>query len=216
MAVFPGFELLDTFGPLEALFGLSGVHKIDLCVVAATLDPVYSGTSNPLMNRAGSRFGVTVVPTHTHDSVPDLDVLLIPGGIGVVEETGKPTIEFVKKTYPKLKYLITVCNGASIAAMAGVLDGKRATTNKAVWKSATSVGPNVKWVKTARYIVDGNCWTSGGVSAGMDVTLAWIAKIYGEERARFIANGMEYEWRNDPNWDPFAYMFGEGDFDLTA
>ncbi|KAI1785749.1 class I glutamine amidotransferase-like protein [Ganoderma leucocontextum] len=213
VAVFPGFELLDTFGPLEALFTLSFDHKIDLYVIATTLDTVYSGTSNPLMNKKGSRFGVTVVPTHTHETVPDdLEVLLIPGGIGVMEETAGPTVEFVKKTYPKLKYLITVCNGASVAATAGVLDGKRATTNKAAWKIATAAGPNVNWVKTARYVVDGNCWTSAGVSAGIDVTLAWISKIFGEEKARFVANGMEYEWRDDPNWDPFAYMFGEGEF----
>ncbi len=168
------------------------------------------------MNTKGSRFGVNVVPTHTHESVPDdLDVLLIPGGIGVIEDTAKPTIEFVKKTYPKLKYLITVCNGASLAAMAGVLDGKRATTNKAFWKAATAVGPNVNWVKTARYVADGKCWTSGGVSAGMDVTLAWMAKIYGQERARTAANIMEYEWRDDPNWDPFAYVFSEGELALT-
>ncbi|PIL29715.1 hypothetical protein GSI_08153 [Ganoderma sinense ZZ0214-1] len=212
VAVFPGFELLDTFGPLEALYGVSGAHKVDLYVVAATLDPVYSGTSNPMMNKAGSHFGVSVVPTHTHETVPDLDVLLVPGGIGVIEETAKPTVEFVKKTYPKLKYLITVCNGASIPAAAGVLDGKRATTNKAAWKAATSAGPNVNWVKTARYVVDGNCWTSAGVSAGIDVTLAWISKVYGEGLARMLANGMEYEWRDDPNWDPFAYMFGDGEF----
>ncbi|PIL29724.1 hypothetical protein GSI_08163 [Ganoderma sinense ZZ0214-1] len=219
VAVFPGFELLDAFGPLEVLYNLSNAHKIDLYVVAATLDPVYSGTSNPRVNNSGSRFGVSVVPTHTHDSVPDLDVLLVPGGIGVIEETAKPTVEFVRKTYPKLKYLITACNGASIAARAGVLDGKRATTSKAVWNAATAVGPNVHWVKTARYVVDGNCWTSSGVSAGIDVTLAWIAKVYGEGLARFIANGMEYEWRDDPNWDPFAYIFAKGDvidFNISA
>lgn len=213
VVVFPGFELLDTFGPLEALYGLSGFHKIDLYVIAATLDPVYSGTSNPLVSQKGSHFGVNVVPTHTHDGVPDdLEMILIPGGIGVIEDTVKPTVEFVKKTYPKLKYIITVCNGASIAAMAGVLDGKRATTNKAAWKKATSVGPKVNWVKTARYVIDGNSWTSAGVSAGIDVTMAWIAKIYGHETARMIANGMEYEWRDDPNWDPFSFMFGEGEF----
>ena len=215
MVIFPGFELLDVFGPLEVLFNLSNAHKLELCVIAATLTPVYSGTRNPVANSAGSHFGATVVPTHTHASAPaDLDVLLVPGGAGVVEETAKPTVAFVKEAYPTLKYLVTICNGASIAAMAGVLDGKRATTSKAVWKSATALGPNVKWVKTARYVVDGNCWSSGGVSAGLDVTLAWVAKVYGEEQARFIANGMEYEWRDDPSWDPFSYMFGDGLIDL--
>ena len=160
----------------------------------------------------GSNFGITVQPTHTFaDPPPDLEVLIVPGGLGAHQAAdAAPMIEFVKRVYPKLKYLITVCNGASIPARAGVLDGKRATTNKLYWQAVTAIGPKVNWVKTVRYAVDGNCWTSGGVTAGIDVTLAWIAKIFGQERARKTANIMEYEWRDDPNWDPFAYMFGDG------
>ena len=211
IVVYPGFELLDAFGPLEALYTLSGDVKLDLYVIASSLDPVYSGCKNPQYNKQGSHFGATIVPTHTHENVPaDLEVLLVPGGYGAVEPTVAPTIEFIKNVYPKLKYLITVCNGAGVAAAAGVLDGKRATTNKLYWQAVTAIGPKVNWVKTVRYAVDGNCWTSGGVTAGIDVTLAWIAKIFGQERARKTANIMEYEWRDDPSWDPFAYMFGDG------
>ena len=76
------------------------------------------------------------------------------------------------------------------------------------------MGPNVQWVKTARWVVDGNCWTSGGVSAGIDVTLAWIKEVFGEERARKTANIMEYEWKDDKSWDPFAYVWAE-DIDLN-
>ncbi|TBU24488.1 class I glutamine amidotransferase-like protein [Dichomitus squalens] len=209
IVVFPGFEPLDAFGPIEALYTLSNDFKLDLYVIAATLDPVYTGLNDPQLNKAGSHFGVNIVPTHTHETVPDdLEVLLVPGGAGAAAPTVAPTVEFIKKVYPKLRYLITVCNGAAVAAAAGVLDGKRATTNKSYWKMLTSLSPNVKWVPTARYVVDGNCWTSGGVSAGIDVTLGWISKLYGEERARTVANIMEYEWRHDPNWDTFAYVFG--------
>ncbi|KAI0722556.1 ThiJ/PfpI family protein [Earliella scabrosa] len=160
----------------------------------------------------GSNFGITVQPTHTFaDPPPDLEVLIVPGGLGAHEAAdAEPMIEFVKRVYPKLKYLITVCNGASIPARAGVLDGKRATTNKALWKAITSMSPNVQWVKTARWVVDGNCWTASGVSAGIDATLAWIASVYGEEKARQIAIGMEYEWNTDPSHDPFAEIWGEG------
>ncbi|TFK79897.1 class I glutamine amidotransferase-like protein, partial [Polyporus arcularius HHB13444] len=122
--------------------------------------------------------------------------------------TSAAPVSFIEKTYPKLKYLITICNGVELAARAGVLDGKRATGNKDTWQTTIAVRPQVHWVRVARYVVDGNCWTSGGVSAGIDATLAWIAHLYGEEVARKGANLMEYEWRDDRNWDPFAYIFG--------
>jgi transcriptional regulator GlxA family with amidase domain len=65
-------------------------------------------------------------------------------------------IAFVKKTYPWLWYFISVCIGATLLARAGMLDGPRATTNKSAWGSAILQGPHVKWVPTARCVVDGN------------------------------------------------------------
>lgn len=75
-----------------------------------------------------------------------------------------PAVEFIRKTYPKLKYLLTICTGAGVAAKAGVLDGKRATTNKAAWNETVKLGPKVKWVSPARWTIDGKIWTSSGVS----------------------------------------------------
>jgi putative intracellular protease/amidase len=71
------------------------------------------------------------VPIHAYDTAPeDPEVLFVPGGIGTRCAAVDPAIAFVKNTYPKLKYLVTVCTSATNAARAGVLDGKRATTNK--------------------------------------------------------------------------------------
>ncbi len=133
-------------------------------------------------------------------------VALVPGpGTSTTSSTssGRHTRRF--------KYLLTVCTGAGLVARSGILDGKSATTNKARWKTTTALAPKVNWVKTARYVVDGNFWTAGGVSAGIDLTLAWIEHVYGKEEARGAANRMEYEWRDDKDWDPFSYVFGEGE-----
>ena len=60
----------------------------------------------------------------------------------------------------------------------------------------------------ARWVVDGNIWTSSGVSAGIDCMLAFISEVYGEDVAKGIADGMEYERHTDPTWDPFADLYG--------
>ncbi|KAI0722557.1 class I glutamine amidotransferase-like protein [Earliella scabrosa] len=211
--VFPTFQPLDVFGSIDALQILSWGHKLDLYMIGPTLDPVSTATLDPAWNTSGSQFGVTIQPTHTYDNIPDdLDVLLVPGGAGAFRSTAniEPMVEVIKKVYPRLKYLIGVCNGSGLLAEAGVLDGKRATTTKPFWKKTTAMGPNVNWVHRARFVVDGNIWTSSGVSSGIDLTVAWIAHVYGQEEAQRIANQMEYMWNSDPNQDPFVDIFGEG------
>ncbi|XPS72245.1 hypothetical protein M3J09_004412 [Ascochyta lentis] len=136
----------------------------------------------------------------------DIEVLLVPGG-GGTRQNMTEEIAFVKEIYPKLKYIISICTGATILSRAGVLDGKKATTNKRAWPWATSTGPNVEWVPSARWVEDGNVFSSSGISAGIDVTFAWVGKVYGEEVADYLANSMEYERWTDPHKDPFAKVW---------
>ncbi len=195
--LFPGFQALDVFGPLDALNILSLQQDITLSLLAKTLDPVSTAV------HARSTFSQSVLPTHTFATAPLLDVLIVPGGLGTRAEV-EAEIEFIRTIYPSLKYIITVCTGALLAARAGILDGKKATTNKAAWAQTKLWGPNVHWVPHARWVTDGNLWTAAGVSAGIDIIFAWMAYVYGEETADRIANAMEYERHTDPNWDPFA------------
>jgi putative intracellular protease/amidase len=74
--------------------------------------------------------------------------------------------DFIFARYPQLKYLLSTCSGAVSLANSGVLEGRRATSNKAGWRWVITHGKNVNWVPTARWVVDGNIWTSSGVSAG--------------------------------------------------
>jgi transcriptional regulator GlxA family with amidase domain len=173
-----------------------------LSVIAASTDPV----STALLNNTASKFGQSIVPTHTFENAPDLDVLIIPGGHGTREELG-PLLDWLRKVYPSLKYIFTICTGSWLTARAGILDGKRATSNKAAFAEAAKTWTNVKWVKQARWVVDGNIWTTSGVSAGIDGMLALIGETYGEETAEKITNVMEYERHRDPSWDPFAEIY---------
>ncbi|KAI0164057.1 class I glutamine amidotransferase-like protein [Xylariaceae sp. FL1272] len=201
LVLFPGFQALDVFGPMDALNILSAAKPLTLSVVAATLDPVPTK-----LESSSTGIGQSVVPTHTFDNCPeDIEVLLVPGGQGTrVEPIAATVREFVKKMYPRLRYLLTVCTGSIIVAQTGLLDGRRATSNKRRMELAMTEGPSVQWVRKARWVVDGNIWTSSGISAGTDMMYAFIADQYGDKTAEELAHMAEYNRNTDPDDDQFA------------
>lgn len=130
VALFPGFQALDAFGPLDILNLLSKKTPLSLRILGPSLDPVSTradGTAHTT--------GQAVVPTHTFaDGLDDVEVLLIPGGFGTRDPANmKEVVEFVRAAYPSLRFLLTVCTGSAVAAMSGVLGGRRATSNKRAW-----------------------------------------------------------------------------------
>jgi transcriptional regulator GlxA family with amidase domain len=177
---------------------------MNLHIIAASMDPV----STRLLTKqpAESNFEQLILPTHTFETAPALDVLIVPGGQGTREQGVTSTVDFIKKTYPSLQYLITVCTGSGLAARAGILDGKRATTNKLSWDATVALRQEVNWIHKARWVQDGNIWTSSGISAGIDVTFAWIEAVFGHDMAKNIADRMEYNRVTDPTKDPFANL----------
>lgn len=164
VVLFRAFDGQDIFGPLDALQLLAFQRQMNLYLIAETLDPVTSEPASAAMNSKNSSFWPIILPTHTFANAPELDVLLVPGGAGVRAPDVKNITDFIADRYPSLEYLITVCTGAGLAAKSGVLDGKRATTNKSAWSTVTAWGPNVNWIRQARWVVDGNIWTAAGVS----------------------------------------------------
>lgn len=129
IALFPGFQALDVFGPVDILNLLSKSAELKIAVLAATLDPVSTSLTE-------GGFGQSLLPTHTYDDAPsDIEVLLVPGGLGTRDDAiTTPVVEYLQKAYPKLRYLLTVCTGSALVAKSGVIDGKRATSNKRAWK----------------------------------------------------------------------------------
>jgi transcriptional regulator GlxA family with amidase domain len=128
------------------------------------------------------------------------------------KDTMAPVEAYIRAVFPKVEYVITICTGSAILAGVGLLDHRRATTNKSTWDSVVVLGPHVRWVRKARWVVDETTgvtpvWSSSGVSAGIDVTFAFIEKLYGEEKAENIANIMEYNRHSDDKWDPFAEIW---------
>jgi transcriptional regulator GlxA family with amidase domain len=195
VVLFDEFELLDVFGPLE-MFGMVP-DSFEICMVAERTGEV------------ASRQGPKSVVEHGFSEGRQYDIVLVPGGKGTRTEVDNQTLlAWLRKQSSGAEYVTSVCTGSAILARAGVLDGVRATTNKRAFTWATAQGDKVNWQKEARWVEDGKFFTSSGVSAGMDMSLALIAKLLGQATAEEVATWTEYEWHPDAGWDPFAKVYG--------
>ncbi len=174
--LFPNVTQLDFTGPLQVLSRLPGasVH-----IAAASMAPVPTDAT------------LTLNPTTTFADCLPTDVLVVPGGFGVDEAMNDPAlIAFVKREGARARYVTSVCTGAFILGAAGILKGRRATTHWAYHDDLARVGAiPVK----ARVVRDGNLFTGGGVTAGIDFALTLAAEIAGEETARAIQLALEYD-----------------------
>ena len=181
--IFPELTQLDFTGPQQVLARLpqSVMH-----IIAKSASPVPSDS------------GLSLVPTHTFENCPRLDLICVPGGsIGVVRAMGdRETIEFIRRKSTSAKYVTSVCTGAFILGAAGLLKGRRATTHWAFTELLPLVGATYE---KARIVKDGNVITAGGVTSGIDFGLNMVADIAGETAAQAIQLGLEYD--PDPPFD---------------
>ena len=181
--IFPELTQLDFTGPQQVLARLpqSAMH-----IIAKSASPVPSDS------------GLSLVPTHTFENCPRLDLICVPGGsTGVVRAMGdRETIEFIRKQSTSAKYVTSVCTGAFILGAAGLLKGRRATTHWAFTELLPLVGATHE---KARIVKDGNVITAGGVTSGIDFGLSMVAEIAGETTAQAIQLGLEYN--PDPPFD---------------
>ncbi|RVD81264.1 uncharacterized protein DFL_009134 [Arthrobotrys flagrans] len=209
MVLFPGYEPLDVMGPLQILFRLSMSTPINLSLIAAQTGSV--SAQPPAAELQGMALAAPqIIATHTFANAPKLDMLMVPGGWGMLllaDKNDTSIDQFVQARFPELQYLLSVCTGAISLAKAGVLKGKKATTNKSGWSIITKYGEGINWVPTARWTEDGKVWTSSGVAAGIDMTYAFFNKIYGPQIMKDVMNDMEYAPHTNPNYDPFSVVF---------
>lgn len=149
--------------------------------------------------------GPPSVAEYRFAEAPDFDILLIPGGFGTRGAvTNTPFLDQLTTASQRASTTATVCTGSALLARTGLLDHRPATSNKLAWDWVLQQGPRVQWVRQARWVDDGDIITSSGVSAGIDMTLSLIARLYGREMALTSARNMEYIWNEDATHDPFA------------
>ncbi len=190
VVLYEGFEVLDVYGPVE-MWG--NVSEFDVFMVAEAKGPVRSAQ------------GIATVATYSFDDAPHIDILMVPGGNGTIPQLkNQKLLEFLQSRHAASTWTTSVCTGSALLAKAGVLDGLQATSNKAFFSLAKNQSDKVQWVERARWVEDGKVFTSSGVSAGTDMSLALVAQIFGLDRARQLATQLEYQWHEDKDVDPFA------------
>jgi transcriptional regulator GlxA family with amidase domain len=171
------FTALDAIGPYEVLSRLPGWT---LTFVAA--EPGRVQTDNGRL---------TLLAEGSLDELPSPDIVLVPGGPGeVAERAGGPALEWLRAAHETTTWTTSVCTGSLILAAAGLLEGKRATSHWLAMDTLRSLGATPT---SERVVFDGKVVTAAGVSAGIDMALSLAAKIAGDDVARAIQLGIEYD-----------------------
>ena len=188
--LFPEFETLDVFGPVEVLGSVPDEFRIQFYSLQGGV--ITSSQQAPVLTRPISDLNSTGY------------LLLIPGGAGISPLiTDDSFMTTLKNLAMQASFVLTVCTGSLLLAKTGLLYGRRATTNKRLF-DLTGHFPGVEWVRKSRWVTDGTICTSSGVSAGMDMALAFIAARLGHDKACEISRTLEYEWHEESGYDPFS------------
>ncbi len=174
--LFPDLTQLDFTGPLQVLHRMPGSETH---ILAKSLEPVPSDC------------GLGLMPTGRFEAAPQLDLICVPGGFGVVEAMrDAETVDFIRRQAESARWVTSVCTGAFLLGRAGLLRGKRATTHWAYTELLPLTGATYE---PGRVVRDGNLVTAGGVTSGIDFGFTLLAEISGEAVAKTVQLGLEYD-----------------------
>jgi cyclohexyl-isocyanide hydratase len=174
--IFPRITQLDMTGPHEVFARMPGS---EIHLVWKSLEPIVA------------QGGISLIPTATLESCPQLDLICVPGGPGMNPLLNdEPVLDFIRRQASGARYVTAVCTGALVLGAAGLLRGRRATTHWTAHEMLAAFGAIP--VKD-RIVIDGNLITGGGVTAGIDFALKVAAELLGEDAAKAIQLSIEYD-----------------------
>jgi putative intracellular protease/amidase len=175
--IYDRFTALDAVGPYEVLSRLPGAQ---VTFVAERVGPIRTDTG---------QLGLLADATLAEHAHPE--IVLIPGGPGQAALMGDgPVHEWLRGAHETSTWTTSVCTGSLILAAAGLLEGKRATSN---WQALEELREFGVEVVPERVVFDGKLATAAGVTAGIDMALTLVARIAGPELAQGIQLGIEYD-----------------------
>ncbi|MEM9454930.1 MAG: DJ-1/PfpI family protein [Myxococcota bacterium] len=175
-ALYDGMTLLDFAGPNEVLSHLPGMN---LHYAAAEAGPVTTDT------------GLQLGAQESFAEITATDVLVVPGGTKTQDYIGDtPIVRFIRRIHPTTTWTTSVCTGSLLLASAGVLDGLTATTHWSAMDALAQLGATPTSQRVVRHE---GIMTGAGVSAGIDMALTLLAELLGEDMAKAIQLGIEYD-----------------------
>ncbi len=187
--IYDDVEVLDFSGPFEVLTTARRV--------AAKLDTVFPYTPlliAPASGAVSARAGYQVLPDYDFRSHPDLDCLLVPGGVHEPQLKNDALIAWIKQQATMVSLVASVCTGAFLLAEAGLAEGRQMTTHWEDIPDFRARYPHVGVQENVRWVEDGDMISSAGISAGIDMALQMVARLHSEELATKTARQMEFDW----------------------
>ncbi len=185
--IFNDVEVLDMAGPFE-VFSLAEWEE-----TREKIFKVYTIAKSKELITA--RNGLKVQPDFAFEDAPEVDILIVPGGYGAeeTERYDEMTIGWLKKKMSQVEIMASVCTGAFLLAEAGFLDGREATTHWMDLDRLKKEYPNVKVLHNMKYVDASPVFTSGGISAGINMSFYILEKLAGSDIVRKTARRMEYD-----------------------
>ena len=175
LLAFPAMTQLDMTGPLQVFSAVPGAQ---VHVIWKTLDPIQT------------HGGLRLIPDTTLADCPKLDVICVPGGAGVMDlMEDQEVLSFLRMQAGQATFVGSICTGSLVLGAAGLLRGKRATTH---WAWTDLLRPLGAIPTPGRVVRDGNLFTGGGVTAGIDFALTMVGELAGRDVAEAIQLGIEY------------------------
>jgi len=186
--LFNDVEVLDFAGPFEVFSVTSELNQYQLFkvfTVAQNHDPITT------VNR------LKVVPEYAFSDHPPIDILILPGGVGTKQEmVNERTLSWIKAVNEKTEITFSVCSGARLLAKMSLLDDMEMTTHHEVMPDIRAISSKIIINENMRFIDNGKIMTSGGISAGIDLSLYVVEKLYGADVKNKTAQYMEYgQWK---------------------
>lgn len=186
--LFDDIEVLDFAGPFE-------VFSVTAPLDDHSAKPFVVTTVSETGKLVHARNGLKVQPDYDIETAPHFDILIIPGGPGARERelNNLRVIEWIVRRMEDVNIMASVCTGALLLAKAGLLDSKTATTHWASYDRLETEFPRVQVQRGVKFVDQGNVLTSGGISAGIDMSFHIVRRLLGVEAAQRTARRMEYD-----------------------
>lgn len=191
--IFDEVEVLDVAGPFE-VFSVAGrlqANTPDNDTEPIAMRAITIAQTSRIINARGA---LHIEPHFTFETHPPLDVLVVPGGRGTrYEVENLVLLDWLRRVLPTVPVKASVCTGSFLLAKVGVFDGLKATTHWASLDRMAQIFPRVEVVRDMRWVDEGKVLSSAGVSAGIDLSLHLVERMFGRDMAQKTARQMEYE-----------------------